>query len=195
MDESVRTNLDHLERLIRKRDMLNTAIADAYEALLASVGRAKATPHEAVELHQWAKACSKNRSTPHPHSPVMRMHDALPYKETDLRAWARDERNIPGTVSYAEGVFPMTEDQWTPKSGLPCVYVLLAGARVVYVGSSINVRDRLKSHWREQTKVGITHWRLSRCDTREEMLGLEAELISDLCPRDNKAGNRFRNIA
>ncbi len=193
--DSVRDNRQHIERLVRKRDMLNAAIGDAYEALLASVVRSRVTPVEAVELHQWARVLSKGRGTPHPHSPVHRMNDALPFRETDLRLWAKDERNIPGNTTYAEGLFPMSEEQWTPKSGQPCVYVLLAGPRVVYVGASTNVRQRLKSHWREQTKVGISHWRLTCCESKAEMVALEADLIADLCPRDNKAGNRFRNIA
>lgn len=188
---SVDATRDHLDRLVRKRNTLNTAIGDSYEALLIAVARIDHTPEQSVDLYQWAGQLTAGHRGMTPRSPVSRMADHLGHSLKDLQAWVRDTRNLPGAGSYAEGAFPVLTRVWLPRNGVACVYALLADGVVVYVGQSRNIKRRLRTHWRERAKPGIDSWRVYQCVTTDAAIDLEGELIADLSPRHNRIGNRF----
>ena len=78
-----------------------------------------------------------------------------------------------------------------PPRGIACVYLLLDGTEVVYVGRSGNARQRLKAHRKE--KAGLwDEYQVFVCRDLNDARDLEAVLIRQHAPRLNQ---RFKNRA
>lgn len=80
--------------------------------------------------------------------------------------------------------------RWPTKTG-PCVYLLYdsgSGGDLIYVGYTINLRSRMASHSAKPWER--VEWIL--CETPEEARELEATLIFQHQPRDNRRGKTVR---
>lgn len=194
LDASIQANIDHLYRLARKRDKIDEAIGDAYDAFIASVSRAAdLTPSDGVALYEFARDL-RPTTTPQPHSRLQRLAETLGYTIVALQRWSEDPESIPDGAALT-GTFPIAY-QTTPRKGVPCVYVLYADGTIIYVGRSQSVKVRLKTHWAaRKDKPGLDAWAVFPCNDQDEAVRLERDLIARYAPRHNKAGNPFRSVA
>lgn len=195
LDASLRATLDHIDRLIRKRDRLDEAIEDSFSAAMAAIGRSETTPLQAVELYNWSLA-TKRRGPEVPRARLARIAEALGLSLNHLQKWAKHPETIPGSFGgVLAGHFPVGY-QWVPGTQVPTVYVLYAETVLVYVGRSQNLRERLKAHWaRRVEKPGLDSWSATICFDHGAAVALEADLIRQHSPRHNRAGNRFRSVS
>ena len=85
-----------------------------------------------------------------------------------------------------------------PNESICGVYFLMYHKRVVYVGASADIEQRIRSHWktteREDGKM-FDQVRYVERDSMEDALILEAALIESFRPPLNKAGNTFKKMA
>jgi GIY-YIG catalytic domain len=88
------------------------------------------------------------------------------------------------------GEFPIDDDVWIPGAGVPVVYHLCNETLdTVYIGQSINLRSRLRSHFLSSEKMSkATQWSYSTCKSVVHMNLLESYEIEMMKPVLNKAG-------
>lgn len=155
-------NLDHLRRLARHRQRLTEALADTVEATAASAARADMTPREVHDLMQ------------------------------ELRELGVEHR---GKISRAAGfsssaLRELAARGWRhhPAPGVPCVYLLLEGAEVVYIGMTIGFTSRLASHnaRRRRGEISFDNYEVIECVSENAAADLEAVLQQQHRPRFNK---------
>lgn len=174
---------DHITLLTEKRDRLMVAVTEAFEAVLPSIARGTWSPTEAVEWWQWSRTLGI------PHAAV-RTADALGTNVSTLRQWTD---YAPDEWCARWGLLPLGHQAVLPK-GVACVYLLLGSDRnatCLYVGQTVNLRLRLKDHWR-QGRIPATRWEAIPCSSPEEAVRLEADLIYQHQPAYNTSGRRSR---
>lgn len=154
---------DHIDNIMRQRRKLSRALESAFEQVLSHVEHDKWTAIESVQWWDWSREIEVPSSS-------RRMADALGFSITELARW-----KIEPPSSDFTGVFPIGL-QLSFQRGAFCVYLLLKEATVVYIGSSADIRHRLKSHWSKR-KSEIDSWQIIECVDRISMLRLEADLI------------------
>lgn len=196
---SARSTLDHLLLLVAKRDRLNSAIDDAAEALVAQVSRAEWTPSESVDIWEATRKLGVKAL-------ATKVTAALGARTWDLVRW----RDFPDVDPWKiEGDLPdpsrprLTPGgpdwlHWSrglPPNGKPCVYLLLdEQRRCLYVGFSVKVRDRLKSHVKEG-RIPARRFNVIPQASREDAWRLEGDLIFQHQPPFNRAGRSARRVA
>jgi len=171
---------EHIDLIVARRDRLVVAASEAFDQVVAEVERSTWTPSESVAWWQW----SRTLGIPHA---ARRMIAALGSKLAELQQWAECPPDQRTTLS---GGWPMGH-QGTPARGTPCVYLLFDRDRCLYVGQSVNVRARLKTHWRAKV-VPASSWNIIPCSTLLEALRLEADLIFQHQPEYNYVGRGSR---
>jgi hypothetical protein len=100
-----------------------------------------------------------------------------------------------------QGIFPFDERAFLPPNGQPCIYFLRdTDMNVLYVGQSKLVKQRLRTHWREQSKDGIAIWDVVRLRSFAVLDQEEHRMIMKHQPPYNKtllsdrySRNRFKD--
>lgn len=177
--EETEASRQHLELLIAKRNRLNESIEDTRSQLLERFC-VRQTPREAVKIYDWAKSCGVTGFV----KPLM--------KSWGTSVQAVDTWRVAG--EEGRGTFPIGY-QWLPPKGIPCVYLLsLTGVGVVYIGSSQKISQRLRQHWITKERGSFDRFEIIECETKGEMLQLEADLIFSHQPRLNVALKNSRGF-
>lgn len=177
---SLDATLQHIEVLAaRQRHLLETQ-TEAEEQLLHRAGtqyRSGALTFEqlfalyrryrAVESYQRATRWNK--------------HIDIPWNR--IAAMARARPNGPEGTWI--GSCPLGSFEPAPREGTPVVYVLFdATNEPIYVGSTDNLRARIKAHIRDGK--GAAYWQAYRCEDREDAYTLEEKLHRERLPRLNR---------
>lgn len=180
--------LEHLERLVSKRDRLNEAVVDAVWQLLSIAERTPRDVGLAREFHIAIRDArvSFNNELPN----AQQITDAVGYSATRVNSihyWQR--RKDESSDDFYTGTFPI-DRQVTPLNNTPCVYALFDWqGDLAYIGQSKIVRTRLKTHWRERGGLWrLDRWAVAAIHPGQDRLDVEAELIRRFKPRGNKAG-------
>lgn len=131
-----------------------------------------------------------------PQSMVEVLDDLLASWEAHYWTEAAAVREAIKAGRLRRGAFPLGNLNG-PAKGEPCVYLLMLGSEVVYVGYSLNVRARLRSHWDRWRRKGereVDGWVIVLCDTPKAAFGLEGDLIFQHRPRYNVADTHRRRV-
>lgn len=172
----------HIGLLVDKRDRLIEAAQEAFEAIIPALSRESWTPTQMVEWWQWSRQLNI------PYASV-KVAAALGVPVSTLMTW----KDCPPDSVGVSGVWPLNH-QSTPPKGTPCVYLLFDSAGAcIYVGQSVNVRSRLKTHKREG-RIPVQSWETICCVSIEEADKLEGDLIFQHQPNYNKVGRSSRRV-
>lgn len=95
----------------------------------------------------------------------------------------------PVVHDHYAGAFPIGYQE-TPVREVSCVYALFdTDGELVYIGQSMNVRSRLKEHWRQRGRAwSLDRWAVSVVPPGKSRVEVEAALIARFKPSGNKAG-------
>lgn len=77
------------------------------------------------------------------------------------------------------------------EAGVPCVYFLIDGSEIVYIGQTVNFLSRINSHKSDQDKKFDSYFTFN-CES-EHMDGLESFLIMYHQPKYNLSGSENSN--
>jgi hypothetical protein len=157
--ESLAANIDHLGIINRQIERLIVAKRDAIHAVRSAAERAADEPPEVAAA---AYDYTLERVGCH-HVTVLR---AMGWSSIEH---ARTAGNRHGTTGP-----PPLDPYAFPKQGTPCVYALLVGKTVTYVGRSLYVKQRLKQHYKDGRRYDSAQW--WACDSESEARDLEAVL-------------------
>jgi hypothetical protein len=178
---SAEATREHMSLLVAKRDRLEVAIAEAFDAILPAIERGHWTPGEALAWWEWARRLRISGAS-------HRCAGALGVSTNTLLEWGKA---LPGSPSSLTGRFPVLH-QPTPARGVPCVYLLLdTDSACLYIGTSLYVRRRLKVHW-QGGRIPATSWQVIVAGSPAEALQLEGDLIFQHQPPYNEQGRSAR---
>lgn len=178
--------LEHLARLIAKRDTLQAAIDSAAWQLVSEGSRIGDNPLAALTLHEAIRAARASDTLSGSHAELA---EETGYSVGRLRAMqkAGQLRGVDDSPYYS-GCFPLGGER-APGKGVPCVYALFdVDGELVYIGQTQNARARLKNHWALKKELNLARWALSIVREGEDRLAVELALIRNFKPRGNKAG-------
>jgi hypothetical protein len=166
LPDDVAANIDHIKRLRSKIQSLEEIYNESADALIASIKRHRWSVDEAILL---SESVPRGRG-------FRFMGNAIPasgWNGRQISQIIKDRR-----LRQEQG------NQFIPRHGTPCVYVLRLHGVTVYVGRSINVRERMKTH----RKTGNTYdaYEIYICESKKEMIDLEAVLIQQHRPIRNR---------
>ncbi len=175
---STNDNLDHLRRIIERRDRLTDAAEETFLALLEAIRRERPGPDRILELWEAVRVLKVK-------SAATRLAEAADVPLTTIHNWKR--WGLPSSGRVLSGHFPMEAGAVPPR--WVGVYVLFAGEQAVYIGQSRNVKQRLKAHWRDPEKraSGIERWWVMTCEPAD-LSRVESDLIFEHQPLLNKIG-------
>lgn len=179
--------LEHLARLIHKRDVLQSAVDSAVWQLVAEGGRVGDNPRVALLLHDAVRDSRPTFETQGAHDEIT---EATGYSIQKLRSMQKmGHLRGPDDSPHYSGTFPMYSAR-VPGKGIPCVYALFDGdGELAYIGQTRNARQRLKNHWAtKRDELNLTRWALSIVADGQDRLEVELALIQKFKPRGNKAG-------
>lgn len=165
LPKDVQANLDHAIRIRQKIDRLEATYRESVAALDASISRHKWTFYEALELY--AAIPDDKRFTW-----ISTAFSKTGWSRGEIRYSIQEDDDRGGILN-----------RYIPPKGTPTVYALIEDGQVVYVGRSMNVRNRMKQH----RKSGNTYddYEIYICGSDNEMKDLEAVLIQQHHPRRN----------
>lgn len=179
----IEANLDHVERLDRKRRMLTAAQEQAEQALCASIGRAykqgdiDVTTLQALYLAYRSTALVGFGE---------RWNANVPVRYTALRPSSLP--NAPHGSWSGETSRPAQGDP-APAAGVAVVYVLYDISNVpCYVGSTAAFCARLKKH--ADDGKAWARWRAHQCRDREHAYVEEVRLLAEHKPYLNRKVGR-----
>ena len=160
LPEGLADNLDHLANINRTLEKLKRAQRDTRAAILASAERAcPSTPEVAAASYDYTLEVVGLW-----HLKVLR---AMGWGTVDAVQCALRRHGTTGPPPFERGTT-------LPGPGMPCVYALLIGQVVVYVGRTTNVRNRLKAHYTGGKRYDSAEWWI--CDDEDVARDLEAIL-------------------
>lgn len=181
---SAQATLDHIERLLAKRDKLNDAIREAVDALGPQIRRTDWTLAEAADLYRRAKEHKGPKF-----GLTDTVADSLSYGR-DVLSW-----HIRHPEGYQlKGPLPLPHDPSLPAKNLNqhTVYLLLTDeGYCLYVGTSCQVTNRIRGHIREG-RIPATRYEVILCEDKASALSLEGDLIFQHKPPYNRAGVKTR---
>lgn len=166
LPEDVAANIEHIKRLRSKIESLEEIYDESARALSASVRRYRWSIDDAILL---IESLPSGRGFRH----MMQAIQSSGWTRRQVTEIMKERR-----LRREQG------NQYMPKNGTPCVYVLRLHGVTVYVGRSINVRERMKNH----KKSGNTYddYEIYICESKKEMIDLEAVLIQQYRPVRNR---------
>ncbi len=182
LTDGITATIDHFGRLRDKQATIKAAVDDSFDVIESMLSKVEHTPEAAAAIYADDRFDGYRN----------RLARALGYYTNDLREWVRF--GAPGAGRQGRtyrGTFPVSS-QMAPKSGMPVAYALFQGSEVVYVGSTMNTRSRLKQHWMSSKKEFIDGWEVYLVDELIDARQLEADLIFQHQPRFNVQGRRRR---
>lgn len=182
--DSLKSTLHHMDLILKRRAALDAALSGTMDAAMAAVERESDNwaPTTLLALYEMFRGLPNGGST--------RYAQAVGVPINTFTVWKRGGPPDRQCGRTYEGVFPI-EYQLVPRRGLPTVYLLLRDQEVVYVGKSMNVKGRLRTHWREGAK-NIDAWQTIGCSSEAEALQLEGDLIFQHQPMYNVQGRGRR---
>lgn len=178
--------LEHLARLVAKRDAIQRAIDSAGWQLVAEGGRIGDNPEVALVLHDAIKSA---RASDGLSGASSELAAECGYSISHLRRLQRNGLLLGAhDAPFFAGVFPLGW-QRCPSKGVPCVYALFNEADdLVYIGQTKNARSRLSTHWAQKKELGLARWAVAVIPEGSDRLAVELALIQQFKPRGNKAG-------
>ena len=177
----------HVARIAAKREALLTAQLEAEQQLVWSIAReynaGRLTLDELIDVYEDYRTTSgvipgfsKRWSATVPVSAV-ELVAAKRKRETARAAPAEPDAGWLGPFPFG--------DEYVPNAGIFAVYVLFDSAnRPCYVGSTGNVRHRLKCHHADGK--AFTSWQARSCATRADAYTLERRWLAEYMPYLNK---------
>jgi hypothetical protein len=174
----------HIDRLTAKINTLTAARADAHAQLEQALTRAPLDPSDKVDWWQWGRTTGAR---------TVSMCAAMGTIPQEVAHWFRVGPPPPILGRRFAGDFPLYR-QWLPKRGQPCVYALLVGTAIVYIGQSRNISDRLRDHWRnpKNRAAGVNRWEVVTVDEDDNLTAVERTAIFQHQPDLNTVGKGRR---
>lgn len=179
--------LEHLARLVAKRDTLQAAVDAAVWQLVAEGARIGDNPLVALELHDAIRETRPSYDSQGAHDELT---EATGYSIQKLRSMQKmGYLRGPNDSPYYSGTFPVYSAR-LPGKGISCVYALFdMDDELAYIGQTKNARQRLKRHWAlKRVELNLARWALSIVAEGQDRLQVELALIQRFKPRGNKAG-------
>ena len=184
-DPSAQATLDHLARLVSKRDSILAAIDETVSAWGAQLERT--TPDlsvaDMIDIWEFARRLGVT---------------GLSTLTTQAMGTCPVELQRAREIGYSDsgtGTFPIGFVPWLPRKTVPCVYLLMsAEGECLYIGQSCDVKSRLRSHWRAK-RMPLAQYEVIICESPEAAWALEGDLIFQHKPPYNKAGVKKRRVA
>lgn len=181
---SLEATMGHVERLRAKRATLEAAEREAVDQLATATGRVWRSGgigvRDLAALYQRLRAGALSGFSKSWMSEVGLNNSGF-YRE--LRR--TPDADADGSWS---GEYPLDQSARVPGRGVPVVYVLFDPEYVpCYVGSTGNMRVRLKAHDRDKAFVA---WRAAPTSSRDEAYEIETEWLRGYKPYLNKRAAR-----
>jgi hypothetical protein len=175
------TTLQHIALLAAKRDRLLQTQLEAEDQFLFAITRE-------YNLGQLSEADLATIYIDYRESSATPGYTKRWNKTVPVTAHRLD-RVAKQTAIYGDGIwrgtFPLAEDEPTPMTGTPVVYLLFDGENApCYVGSTMRLRRRLKEHAR--TGKAFARWQAHACHDRAEAYRIEREWLAEHKPYMNK---------
>lgn len=184
LDDSTAATLQHIS-MLRERELRLTQMRErAEEQMLQRLG----TAHRrgAISDAQLHAAYDAYRELGIPgRSKRWNAHIDVPWGSID-----QERRWLPnGPEGTWVGVWPLQLNHSAPIGGTPVVYILFDDCNIpCYVGSTGNLRARLKAHAR--TGKVFSQWQAYPCRDREHAYEVEDRLLKEKLPHLNRRAGR-----
>lgn len=184
MDAGTAATLQHVEMLHKRQQKLVAMRDEAEHQMLHRLGIDYRAGH--VSDSQLAAVFQRLKQLEIPGRST-RWDAHIPHDWAAMGDLFRWKPNGPNGTFVGE--WPLHPRAVAPRGGKSVVYVLFdASNEPCYVGSSCNLRQRLKAHARDG-KV-FTSWQAYPCRDREHAYELEVQLLRERMPRLNRKAGR-----